>query len=233
MSCQERKTVLHNNKPGLLPASWLTFNLANEQISKKVGSISIATVEKIESLASQQPQVFEKEENIFWDNISSVAESCGLLTNITPDYLTKVYPVDGVDLSIDNYLRYEANKSQRAVYWALADAISKHVDLSYEYFIKKSMPKLAYDLAIECFLAGAFLILSCSEPLITAGKSRTGRATEAKAMKAYENKEKTYTLMKEYLSRRPDATNSQIAASIAPQLGLAKKTVQNYLSEMQ
>ncbi|WP_117236472.1 hypothetical protein [Vibrio maerlii] len=232
MNFQESKAVIHNDKPRVIPASWLTFNLANEKIAKEAASVSIVTVEKIESLASQQPQVFEKEASDIWKNISSVAESCGLLNHITPYYLTKVYPVNGVDLSIDNYLRYEANKSHRAVYWALADAISKHVELSYEYFIKKSIPKSIYDLGIKLFLTGEFLILSCSESLITAGKSRTGEATVAKIIKARENKEKTSTLMKEYLSRRPEATNSQIAAWIAPQLGLAKKTVQNYLSVM-
>ncbi|PMM12473.1 hypothetical protein BCT61_05475 [Vibrio breoganii] len=225
MTQQDIKSTLPNGKSGIFPAHLLEFDLTDPQFREKVASHSEAMVQKIQQLISHHPHVFEEGDSVVWDQLIEVSTDVPL----KPHLLASYYPVDSVDLSFDNYLRYETSQQGRAIYRYLGDAINVYVDAYYSYFFE-CITDDELKARLDAFMAGSALLVAYSEPLIRAGRSRTSEAAAQRMSDGRERIKYAFELRADYLSRNPTASDSQVADWVAPQLNLKKRTVQNYFS---
>ncbi|MEZ9331012.1 hypothetical protein BCS96_17165 [Vibrio breoganii] len=234
MAYQFQSSQLANGKKGIFPAQHLSFNLNNADELASVQKDSLVKHQQIIKLLSINQEVFDGSKNLMWENIVTVADNAGI--SLDKKILSALYSDHNFEsLSIDNYLRYQADEQNSAVCRGLADAISVYIKLVFRHHIERSLTCEEFNFAQECFLSGASLLVSNYEGLIRAGHRTVGEAVRQNQLDAEERKRYAFKRRDEYREKNPKASDAWIAERVAKELStpertVSKKTIQNYYS---
>ncbi|WP_261833627.1 hypothetical protein [Vibrio ishigakensis] len=107
MSRTQSKSTLPNGKEGLFPVEVLDFDLSEPKLRKLVSIDSEKKLRQIEQLLKLHPDVFCEGSSLLWAHICVAARETGV--PLSSQFLMTSYQVHTLELSIDNYLRFQAH----------------------------------------------------------------------------------------------------------------------------